>query len=85
MISSNRNYAFEDQIFNINKITKGRNLALMVGIGNVGINKGFTNPYHRTAEFFSNILSENEDGRTLIACNNFDFYTIMTIASICAE
>ena len=85
MISSNRNYAFEDQIFHINQITKSKNLALMVGVGNVAINKGFTNPYHRTAEFFSNILSENEDGRTLIACNNFDFYTIMTIASICAE
>ena len=85
MISSNRNYAFEDQIFEINKITEGKNLALIVGVGNVGINKGFTNPSHRTAEFFSDILSENEDGRTLIACNNFDFYTIMTIAKICAE
>ena len=85
MISSNRNHAFEDQIFEINQITKNKNLALLVGVGNIGINKGFTSPSHRIAEFISDILSENEDGRTLIACNNFDFYTIMTIAKICAE
>ena len=85
MISSNRNAAFEDQIFQINSLTKNNNLALLVGVGNVGINKGFTNPSHRTADFFSDILSENEDGRTLIACNDYDLYTIMTIASICSE
>ncbi len=85
MISSNRNHAFENQIFEINQITKNKNLALLVGVGNKGINKGFTSPSHRVAEFISDVLSENEDGRTLIACNNFDFYTIMTIAKICAE
>lgn len=84
MISSNRNAAFEDQIFQINRITKGRNLALITGTGNVVANKGYTNPSHRTNGFFSDILFENEEHRVLIACHDYDLYTIMTIASICA-
>lgn len=84
MISSNRNAAFEDQIFQINRITKGRNLALIVGTGNVVANKGYTNPSHRTNEFFNDIFASNEDNRILIACHDYDLYTVMTIASLCA-
>lgn len=83
MISSNRNAAFEDQIFQINRLTHGRNLVLITGIGNVSKNYGFTNPAHRTVDFFNNILSENQDHRILIACHDYDLYTIMTIASCC--
>lgn len=84
MISSNRNLAFEDQLNMINNITKSRNLALIVGCGNIDKNSGFTNPSHRTVDFFSDILSENLHGRTLIACHDYDLYTITTIANICA-
>ena len=85
MISSNRNFAFEDQIFQINRITRGKNLALIVGVGNIGQNKGFTNPSHRTVDFFNDVLLENEDDRVLIAVHDYDVYTIMTIASLCAK
>ncbi len=84
MISSNRNAAFEDQLFKINQITKGRNLALIVGTGNISLNRGYTNPSHRTNEFFSDILSENETDRIIIAAHDYDIYTIMTIAQLCA-
>ncbi|WEK82828.1 MAG: ribonuclease J [Mycoplasma sp.] len=85
MISSNRNSAFEDQIFQINRLSKGRNLALITGVGNISINRGFTNPSHRTVDFFNDIIGNNIDGRTIIACHDYDLYTIMTVASVCAR
>lgn len=85
MISSNRNSAFEDQLFQINRITKGKNLTLIVGVGNIDINKGFTNPSHRTYDFFNDVIANNTEGRTLIACHDHDLYTMMTIASVCAQ
>ncbi len=85
LISSNRNLAFKDQLKLINEITCKKNLLLITGCGNVSGNSGFTSPNHRTYDFFSEIITENTLGRTLITCHDYDFYTIMTIADICAR
>lgn len=85
MINSNRNLAFDNQMPYINRITKGNNLLLITGVGNVGINKGFTSPSHSTLDFLTDTISTCNNGRILIACNEFDMYTVMTIASVCAH
>lgn len=84
MVNPNRNAAFEDQIFQINYITKGKNLLLITSVGNVSKNNGFTNPSHRVINFFNNIINENREGKTYIACQDYDMYKILSIANICA-
>jgi ribonuclease J len=83
IISSNKNASFEDQIFEINKITHGKNLMLITGMGLAGKNNGFTAPNHRVAAYFDTILSDNEN-RVVIAVYDDDVYKILSIAHACS-
>jgi len=81
ILSSNRNSSFEDQLLEINNITKGNNLLLIVGSGIVGKNLGFTAPNHRVYNFYDAILTDNP-GRIIVCCYDFDVYKILTLAQL---
>jgi ribonuclease J len=76
IISSNKNMSFEDDLFEINKITHGKNLMLIVGSGLAGRSKGFTNPNHRVAAYFESIILDSP-GRILAACYDHDVYKVL--------
>jgi ribonuclease J len=84
IISSNRNMLFEDEIMEINRFTNHKNLLLIVGAGLVGRSKGFTNPNHRIAAYFENIMIDSP-GRLLVACYDHDVYKVLGLVSAAAN
>jgi ribonuclease J len=84
IVSSNKNISFEDEIYQINKITNNRNLMLIVGMGQVGKSVGFTNPNHRISSYFENILID-APGRVIVGCYDDDVYKILALAQVAAS
>ncbi|MDR3329826.1 MAG: ribonuclease J [Mycoplasmataceae bacterium] len=76
ILSSNKNYSFDDEITEINKITNHKNLMLIIGVGLSGRSKGFTNPNHRIASYFESIILD-APGRVLAACYDYDVYKVL--------
>ncbi|MDR1991835.1 MAG: ribonuclease J [Mycoplasmataceae bacterium] len=84
IVSSNKNTLFEDEIMYINKFTNHKNLLLIVGAGLAGRSKGFTNPHHRVAAYFENIMID-APGRILVACYDHDVYKILGLLQTTAN
>ncbi|MDR0739514.1 MAG: ribonuclease J [Mycoplasmataceae bacterium] len=76
IVSSNRNLLFEDEIMEINRFTNNKNLLLITGVGLAGQSKGFTNPNHRIAAYFENIMIDSP-GRILVAIYDHDVYKVL--------
>jgi ribonuclease J len=76
IVSSNKNALFEDEINEINRFTNRKNILLIVASGLVGYSKGFTNPNHRVAAYFENIMIDSP-GRLLVACYDHDVYKVL--------
>jgi ribonuclease J len=84
IISSNKNTLFEDEITEVNRFTNRKNLLLIVGTGLVGRSKGFTNPNHRVAAYFENIMLDSP-GRILVACYDHDVYKVLGLTQTAAN
>ncbi|MDR2369810.1 MAG: ribonuclease J [Mycoplasmataceae bacterium] len=79
IISSNKNALFEDEIIDIYRYTNNKIILLIVATGLVGRSRGFTNPNHRVAAYFENIMIDSP-GRVLVACYDHDVYKVLALA-----
>ena len=84
IISTNKNVAFYDMIFEINMITKYNNLLLLVSVGrNIG-KLTFASPHYSVNDFYDNILTDVND-RTIVAVNDEDVYKVISLANIASK
>jgi ribonuclease J len=82
--SANKNISFEDQVHLINQITKGNNLLLLAGVGQVSKNAGFTNPNHRCIKYFNDLLID-APGKVIFGCFGSDSYKILSLCRAAAQ
>lgn len=81
IINNDKTKAFDSQIQFLPNITKQNTLALITTMGNVGNFSGFTAPNFKNKAFYEGVIG-NAKGRVIVACNNKDSYTILTLATI---
>ncbi|WP_052663969.1 ribonuclease J [Mycoplasmoides alvi] len=86
ILSSDKNLAFESSLNEIAAITNNNVLALIVGVGYVNKNLGFTSPKHKSKEILDKIINDsNPDGRIFVSCYDSNAYTILTVAQLAKQ
>ena len=81
IINNDKTKAFDSQIQFLPNITKQNTLALITTMGNVGNYLGFTAPNFKNKGFYEGVISHAK-GRVIVACNDHDAYTVLTLATI---
>lgn len=86
ILSSDKNLAFESSLNEIATIVNNNVLLLIVGIGYVNKNSGFTSPKHKSKEILDQIINDaNPDGRIFVSCYDSNAYTILTVAQLAKQ
>ena len=82
--NNDKNFAFESQLNEL-VVKIGTNiLLLIVAIGNVGKNCGYTSPSHKSKGILEKIVS-NAKGRVFVACYDSNAYTILTAGQLARQ
>ncbi len=84
IVSYDRNKTFESQLHLVNQITNNKTLLLLAPAGQAGNVHGYTAPQHKSKDFYERMIS-NSDGRIIIACYDYDAYTILTLAQVAKQ
>ena len=82
--NNDKNFAFESQLNEL-VVKIGTNiLLLIIAIGNVGKNCGYTSPSHKSKGILEKIVS-NAKGRVFVACYDSNAYTILTAGQLARQ
>ncbi|MGL4647600.1 MAG: hypothetical protein ACRCVI_02630 [Mycoplasmoidaceae bacterium] len=85
IIASDENEHYQNQIYEINKITNNQNLLLISSIGNITKPYGFTAPNHLAIDWIKKELKVEENRRNLICCYDHDLLTIIKIVKLAQQ
>lgn len=80
-ISNDKTKLFQSDLNYLKKFIGNEIDWLIVGLGNVGKNIGFTSPSYKTNNYYETSIN-NAKGRVIIALNDYNAYNILTIANI---
>lgn len=79
-------YGFVNDISKLPFLTfPNTNTLLIVNVGNVTKNKGFSFPHFYRYDFYKNLLLKNSTKRLLVVCNYCDLYSLITLAQLAQQ
>lgn len=82
--ANDKNLAFESQLNDLVGLIGNKILLLIVGVGYVGKNTGYTSPNHKSKIILDRIISSAK-GRVFLACYDSNAYAILTAAQLAKQ
>lgn len=85
IIYNDKSNAFINDFFILKDLLKKEVLLLISSVGNVAKFNGFTNPNHKTKNFYLEMLNKTDNSRLIVSCYDYDIYSFLTLMSIAKE
>lgn len=84
ILYSDNNVAFESHLNDIALMVHNKVFLLIVGVGYIGKNSGYTSPQHKSKPILEQIINETQ-GRVFVACYDSNAYTLLTVAQLARQ
>lgn len=81
IVSNDKLPGYNSYLSQIQNICKGNVLALIVAVGNIDKNLGYTTPNHKCIDFYQQIIF-NATGRVIVSLNDYNGYAVTSLAMI---